>query len=129
MTSDTPLSVLIVDDELLIRWALSEVLTGEGHSVSQADSRAAALQAVKSASRPFDVVLLDLRLPDSDGLGLLEAIRLRSPGSAVVMMTAHGTADTVAGARALGAYDVMAKPFDVHKVEPVLVRAHLAHAH
>jgi DNA-binding NtrC family response regulator len=129
MTSDTSLSVLIVDDELLIRWALSEVLSGHGHSVLQAETGAAALRAVKSATRPFDVVLLDLRLPDSDGLGLLETIRQRSPGSAVVMMTAHGTPDTVAGARALGAYDVMAKPFDVHQVEPVLVKAHQAHTH
>jgi DNA-binding NtrC family response regulator len=121
--------VLIVDDELLIRWALSEVLSSEGHRVLQADTAAAALRAITTATRPFDVVLLDLRLPDSDGLGRLGAVRARSPRSAVVMMTAHGTPDTLAGARALGAYDVMAKPFDVHQIEPVVMKAHQARAH
>jgi DNA-binding NtrC family response regulator len=129
MTSDTPLRVLIVDDEMLIRWALSEMLSDHGHSVVQADTGAAALKALRDAPAPMDVVLLDLRLPDSDGLGLLKSIRQQSPGSAVVMMTAHGSPETATGARALGAYEVMAKPFDLHQVEPVLVKAHHAHVH
>jgi DNA-binding NtrC family response regulator len=129
MTSDAPLRVLVVDDELLIRWALSEILSDQGHSVTQADTGAAALRALDRADEPMDVVLLDLRLPDSDGLGLLQAIRRQSPGSAVVMMTAHGTQDIQTGARALGAYDVLAKPFDLHLVEPILVKAHRALTH
>jgi DNA-binding NtrC family response regulator len=129
MTSETPLRVLIVDDELLIRWALSEMLSGQGHSVAQADTAAAALKALRDAPAPVDVVLLDLRLPDSDGLGLLTSIRRQWPESAVVMMTAHGSPETASGARALGAYAVMDKPFDLHQVEPVLVKAHHAHVH
>jgi DNA-binding NtrC family response regulator len=129
MTSEAPLRVLIVDDELLIRWALSEMLSAQGHSVVQADTAAAALKALRDASVPVDVVLLDLRLPDSDGLGLLASIRRQSPASAVVMMTAHGSPETAIGARAMGAYDVMDKPFDLHQVEPVLVKAHHAHVH
>jgi two-component system, NtrC family, response regulator len=129
MTSETPLRVLVVDDELLIRWAISEILTDQGHSVTQADTGAAALRALTEAAEPMDVVVLDLRLPDSDGLGLLQVIRRKSPASAVVMMTAHGTQETQAGARALGAYDVMAKPFDLHLVEPIVVKAHHARAH
>jgi DNA-binding NtrC family response regulator len=127
MTSETPLRVLVVDDELLIRWALTEMLRAHGHSVVQANTGAEALRTLRETPSPMDVVLLDLRLPDSDGLGLLETIRRQSPGSAVVMMTAHGSQETATDARALGAYDVMAKPFDLDDVEPVLVKAHHAH--
>lgn len=126
MTTEHPLRVLIVDDELLIRWALTERLSERGHWVAQADSGAAALRVLHDAHDPMDVVLLDLRLPDSDGLGLLEAIRRESPTSAVVMMTAHGLLDTATAAYDLGAYAVMAKPFDLDQVEPVLVKAHSA---
>lgn len=128
MTTEHPLRVLIVDDELLIRWALTERLSEQGHSVAQADTGAGALRVLHDAHEPMDVVLLDLRLPDSDGLGLLEAIRRESPTSAVVMMTAHGSAETATEAHNLGAYAVMAKPFDLDQVEPVLVKAHHAHA-
>jgi DNA-binding NtrC family response regulator len=129
MPSETPLRVLVVDDELLIRWALTEMLRERGHWVVQAETGAEALRALRDAPTPMDVVLLDLRLPDSDGLGLLATIRRQSPSSAVVMMTAHGTQETATSARGLGAFDVVAKPFDLDQVEPVLVNAHHAHAH
>jgi CheY-like chemotaxis protein len=122
------LRVLIVEDEALIRWAVAEALTDAGHSVTQAWDKATALRALSEAPSP-DVVLLDFRLPDSNDLSLLAAIRRRSPSSAVVMMTAHGTPETIAGARAMGAYRVMAKPFDLREVEAVLVEAYRAVSH
>ena len=71
MTAQTlTLRVLIVDDELLLRWSLAEVLRRRGHSVVEAESASTARHAM-SASSHVDVVLLDCRLPDSDGLGLL----------------------------------------------------------
>jgi DNA-binding NtrC family response regulator len=125
MGADRKLRVLIVEDEALIRWAVAETLTRSGHTVTESSDAATALQALAEAPSP-DVVLLDYRLPDSNDLGLLSTIRSKSPSSAVVMMTAYGTPETVAGARALGAYDVMAKPFDVDQVESVLVSAYHA---
>jgi two-component system response regulator PilR (NtrC family)/two-component system response regulator AtoC len=125
MDSALKLRVLIVEDEALIRWAVTETLTDAGHAVTQSWDKATALRALSADPSP-DVVLLDFRLPDSDDLSLLAAIRQESPSSAVVMMTAHGTPETIAGARALGAYHVMAKPFDVSQVEGVLVDAYHA---
>jgi DNA-binding NtrC family response regulator len=122
MEQDT-LRVLVVDDESLIRWAVSETLTQAGHDVVQATDAATALQAVGGTPEPFDVVLLDFRLPDSDDLSLLQRIRRLTPATAVVMMTAHGTTQMVTDAKALGAYDVIAKPFDVVSIPRMLVHA------
>lgn len=123
------LRVLVVDDEGLIRWAVAETLTEAGHLVFQATDAATTLEALGKASSPFDVVLLDFRLPDSDDLSLLQRIRRLSPASAIVMMTAHGTPQLAENAKRLGAYDVLAKPFDVRTLEDVLVSAHRSKAH
>ena len=128
MTPERPLKVLLVDDEPLIRWAVTETLTQAGHSVVEAGDGASAIRAMHDAA-PIDVVLLDLRLPDSDDLGLLTNIRRQSPSTAVVLMTAHGTRETTDEALALGAYEVMAKPFDLARVETVLCKAHAAATH
>lgn len=116
--------MLVVEDENLIRWAVTQTLTDAGHTVLEASDAASALQAVGQASEPFDVVLLDFRLPDSDDLSLLERIRQQTPGSAVVMMTAFGTPQMAEDARALGVFDVVAKPFDVRVLEDVIVKAY-----
>ena len=122
-TAVGPLRVLLVEDENLIRWAVAETLTDAGHRVIEAPDAATALRAVGQASEPFDVVLLDFRLPDSDDLSLVERIRQQAPASAIVMMTAHGTAQMTEDAKTLGVYEVIAKPFDVHLLEEVIVKA------
>jgi DNA-binding NtrC family response regulator len=78
------------------------------------------------AGQPIDVVLLDYRLPDSNDLKLLEEVRRRRPGSAVVLMTAYGGPDVVQGALDRGAYCVVDKPFDMHEVEPLVRNAYQA---
>ena len=103
--------VLVVDDEALIRWALQSRLTESGWGVSEADSAAGALDAIVAAAVPFDVVLLDLWLPDSDDLQLLSRIRQLGPESRVILMTAFTTPELVRGALALGAARVLTKPF------------------
>lgn len=128
MRVDAPLRVLVVEDEALIRWAVAATLTDAGHTVVEAGDGAAALRAMVE-SAPIDVVLMDLRLPDTNDLTLLSRIRHQSPSSAVVMMTAHGTPETEAEARALGVYDVMAKPFDVAQIQSVVTRAYAARPH
>ena len=104
---------LVVDDEPLIRWAIAETLAGLGYSVVEAGDGGSALEAVAEASKPFAVVLLDYRLPDSDNLTLLSTIRRMAPDSQVIMMTAFGTPDLIEGALARGARCVMNKPFDM----------------
>ena len=127
MAKNSPqLRVLIVDDEPLIRWSLAETLTDSGHSVIEAGDGEAAVHLLTAAERPFDVVLLDYRLPDSNDLNLLATIRDLAPNSAVIMMTAFGTPEVAAGALQLGAYRVVVKPFEVHDIAELVLQAHAA---
>jgi len=121
--AETLLRILIVEDEPLIRWAVVAALTAAGHTVLEAPDAATALRLVDEAPKPMDGVILDLRLPDSNDLSLLAAIRRRTPSSAVVMMTAHGTAEDAAAAKALGAFEVLEKPFDVQQLERLVTAA------
>lgn len=114
----------MVEDEHLIRWAVAETLTDAGHRVIEAPDAATALRAVSQTAEPFDVVLLDSRLPDSDDLSLVERIRRQAPASALVMMTAYGTPQMAERAKQLGVYEIIAKPFDVGVLEDVLLKAY-----
>jgi DNA-binding NtrC family response regulator len=118
----SPLRVLVVDDEPLIRWSLAETLADCGDFVTQADTGAAAVQALAASREPVDVVLLDYRLPDVHNLNLLSAVRRLSPSSRVILMSAHATPETARDALALGATRVLAKPFDMREV-PAMVHA------
>jgi DNA-binding NtrC family response regulator len=115
----TPLRVLVVDDELLIRWSIAETLRSRSCEVVEAATAAEALQDV-NVGPPFDVVLLDFRLPDSNDLSLLASIRRLSPTSAVAMMTAYGSEAMRSEAMELGARLVMNKPFDMVAIGEVV---------
>src|SRR5688572_17027497 len=121
MLKNSPrLRVLVVDDEPLIRWSLSETLEQSGHTVTEAGDADGAIRLV-SAGEPFDVVLLDYRLPDSNDLNLLATIRKLAPAAAVIMMTAFGTSEVLTGALKLGAYQVISKPFEVQEVASLVL--------
>jgi DNA-binding NtrC family response regulator len=125
MVKNSPkLRVLVVDDEPLIRWSLAETLEERGYAVLEAGNRQETLEALSTVAEPFDVILLDYRLPDSNDLSLLETIRKIAPKTAVIMMTAFGTPEVLAGAVALGAYRVVAKPFEVHDIAALVLQAH-----
>ena len=116
-------SVLLVDDEPLIRWSLAETLGDRGYSVLEAGDGRGAIEALTAASEPIDVVMLDYRLPDTNGLQLLGRIRALSPGSRVVLMTAYGTPEVFAEALRLGAACVVNKPIEMHDVANLVARA------
>lgn len=111
-----PVRVLIVDDEALIRWSLSERLSGAGYTVYEAGDGAAALRFFRDEAAPIDLVVLDLKLPDTDGVTLLKQIRRVCPACRVILMTAFGTPDALAEARSQGVYDVLPKPFNLDKM-------------
>jgi DNA-binding NtrC family response regulator len=117
------LSVLVVDDESLIRWSLAETLTDLGHSVQEAADGHAAIEVLTHTVRPIDVIMLDYRLPDTNALLLLEPIRALSPRSRVVLMTAYGTPTLALEARRLGAVCVVHKPVDMRDVGDLVARA------
>jgi two-component system response regulator PilR (NtrC family) len=114
------LRVLVVEDELLIRWSITETLAHAGHTVIEAADGATAIRALENDAGRIDAVVLDYRLPDSDDLTLLSTIRRLSPASAVIMMTAFGTPEMTKGAVDLGVHAVLHKPFDMHHLEPLL---------
>jgi DNA-binding NtrC family response regulator len=120
------LRVLVVDDEPLIRWSLAETLSERGYLVTEAGDAAATRSAVRNVDEAPDVVLLDFRLPDSNDLGLLATIRREVPAAQVILMTAHGTPETIRGALELGAYCVVSKPFEVADLARLVSEAHAA---
>ena len=123
------LRVLVVDDEPLIRWSVSEPLTDLGYEVVETGDASGARSAVADDHDKFDVVLLDYRLPDSDDLGLLASIRRESPHAQVILMTAFGRPEVVRGALELGAYRVVNKPFEMEAIADLVAQAHLANSH
>ena len=116
-------SVLVVDDEALIRWSLAEMLGERGCAVTEAQDGRMAVMEIERAVEPFDVVLLDYRLPDSADLRLLERVRRLSPGSQVIMITAHNSPELAQAAAALGAYRVISKPFEVDSLAALVNEA------
>jgi len=114
-----PRRILIVDDEPLIRWCIAETLGTAGYDITAAQDASSALQALTDMPEP-DVILLDLRLPDSSDLSLLQRIRRIAPAAAVVVMTAFGTPEITAEALKLGARGVLTKPFDMRDLEHVV---------
>jgi DNA-binding NtrC family response regulator len=112
-TKQSQTRVLVVDDEPLIRWSIGEALTDNGYTVVEAGTGRAAIQETAAASRPFGVIVLDLRLPDSDNLSLLARLQSLAPGARIILMTAHGTGEVAEEARALGAYGFVSKPFEI----------------
>jgi DNA-binding NtrC family response regulator len=120
------LDVLVVDDEPLIRWSLTETLAAAGHAVTEAGDAQTAVQALTDGFDRPDVVLLDYRLPDSNDLGLLATIRRLSPHSQIILMTAYGTPEMAKGALELGAYRIVNKPFEVRDIAALVLEAHVS---
>ena len=123
MPKNSAPSVLVVDDEALIRWTLAETLGERGYAVTEAGDARMALSAIEHADEPFDVVLLDYRLPDSADLRLLEKVRRLVPKARVIMITAHNSPELAQGAAALGAYRVISKPFEVESLADLVNQA------
>ena len=123
------LRVLVVDDEALIRWSVAETLLDQGHQVVEAPDGRTALQVLSEVPASIDVVLLDYRLPDSDDLTLLSRIRRLAPESQVILITAYGTPEVVAGAQELGVFRVVNKPVEMHDVAALVEKAHASRPH
>ena len=113
-------TVLVVDDEALVRWSLKERLAREGYEVLEAATAAAALG---QAGEGVDLILLDFRLPDSDGLAVLKRVKELYPDTLVILMTAYSTIDNAVEAIKLGAFHYINKPFNVDEVVLLVEKA------
>ncbi len=101
--------ILIVDDEQPMREACCEALGSEGYALAEASSGGSALELL--ARRAFDLVILDLKMPQMDGLQVLRSVQRESPGTATVVITGYASIDTAVEAMKLGAADFLPKPF------------------
>jgi two-component system, NtrC family, response regulator AtoC len=106
--------ILIVDDERLVRQSLEKELSAQGYAVISADRGAAAISLVQEESP--ELVLLDLKLPDLDGIDVLKRVREIDKSAVVLIMTAYGSIDTAIAAIRAGAYDYLTKPFDLESI-------------
>lgn len=114
-------TVLVVDDEPLIRWSLHQRLSKEGYAVLEAADVPEALRAADE--HVPDLVLLDYKLPSGDGLMVLERLRVRHPGMLAVMVTAISDPSIVVRAMKLGAIDYLTKPIAMEELSLVVGRA------
>jgi two-component system nitrogen regulation response regulator NtrX len=115
--------ILVVDDEENIRTSLEEILREEGYAVASAATSAEAKVLIEDV--PYDVVLLDIWLPDRDGLDMLSEIHHFPPDTRpeVVIVSGHGTIETAVKATKLGAYDFLEKPLSIDRTLIVLKNA------
>lgn len=115
-------SVLVIDDEQPIRRLLQKELATDFREISTAGSAVEAREMLNT--RWFDVIILDLRLPDISDLNLLIEIKESVPHSEVVLITGHGDIDSAVQAMKLGAYDFIRKPFNLERLDLIVEKAH-----
>ena len=113
--------VLVLEDELGFQTLLTEVLGGAGHEVVSAQSGAVALDL--AAERPFDLLLVDNRMPGISGLEFLKRFRAIDPHAPVIIMTAYADVPVVVEAMRLGVIDFLVKPFSLDSLLPLVERS------
>ena len=120
--TDSGMQVLIIDDEADVCTFFRRLLARKGYQVVTAANKPATLAALDAGQ--FNVALVDLKLPDTDGITLLEIIKSRQPSCEVIIMTGYSTVKTAVTAMQLGAYEYLEKPFDdIDQIEELIARA------
>jgi two-component system, NtrC family, response regulator AtoC len=113
-------TILVVDDEPLIRYALNDRLSADGYRVLEAETAA---EAVARSGDDVDLVLLDYRLPDGDGLSVLKQIKEHHPDTLVILLTAHQSVELAVEAMRQGAYHYANKPFNLDEISMLVAKA------
>jgi len=113
-------TILVVDDEKLIRWSLASRLTDEGYRVVEAETASEALQRHREG---VDLVLLDYKLPDGDGLSVLQSMKAADPETVVILLTAVTNVETAVEAMKRGAFHYANKPFNLDEIVLLVEKA------
>jgi len=103
--------ILVVDDEDALRTVLSAELEGEGYKVSSAADGSEAITVLKS--QPFDLILLDIKMPNVDGFEVLKYVKENHPATKVIMLTGFADLKNAIESKKLGAEDFVSKPYDL----------------
>jgi two-component system, NtrC family, nitrogen regulation response regulator NtrX len=112
------MQVLLIDDERAIRRALREILEFEGCVVEEAENGAQALEKLKTHT--YELIFSDIKMPQMDGLELLDQILALGIETPVIMISGHGTVETAVGAIKKGAFDFIEKPLDLNRILVIL---------
>jgi DNA-binding NtrC family response regulator len=115
--------ILVVDDEINMQVVLRAMLKKEGYEVLTAPDGREALKVLAAGRGNIDVVVTDLKMPNLDGMGLLERVMKDYPATPVIMITAHGTVATAVDALKMGAFDYITKPFEQDELKNVIFKA------
>ncbi|MCX7944990.1 MAG: sigma-54 dependent transcriptional regulator [Deltaproteobacteria bacterium] len=121
MTPSSPMFILVIDDEEYIRLLIKKELSNNYRNIMTASSAKEGLSLFNK--RDFDVILLDIRLPDGDGIELLDHFRSSQPDCEVIIITGHGDIESAVTAMKKGAYDYITKPFSLERLELVVDKA------
>lgn len=111
-------TILIIDDQKLIRDSLKLALHDEGYSVLLAENGKQGIAILKK--NIVDLILLDLKLPDSNGIDILKQVKTISPECIVIMMTGYGSIENAVAAMKLGAFDYINKPFKSKHISTII---------
>jgi CheY-like chemotaxis protein len=112
------MKVLVADDEAVMRDLFTQVLQVKGHKVVHAEDGKAAV--AKAGTEHFDVIFMDIMMPELDGVEALKEIKKNRPNATVVMMTGFAVEEKLREAMALGAFDFLYKPFNVVEIVGML---------
>ena len=119
--SEPDVRVLVVDDERALCAGIQEALQREGYRVDAAPDGARALALL--GERPYHVIISDVRMPQLDGMRLLQETRMRSRDTQFILMTAYGTVESAVEAMKAGAYDYLTKPVDLKRLRALVAKA------
>jgi two-component system response regulator AtoC len=119
--SETKIKVLVAEDEVHLGQILSNFLSGRGYAVRTVTEGRAALEALRSEA--YDVALLDIVMPELDGLEVLKQVRTDADPPECIIITGNGTIETAISAMKLGAYDYLAKPYRMAEIDVLVRRA------
>ena len=115
---DQKMKIMIVDDEMIVRESLLHWFEKNGHKVETASSGLEALEKLERL--PFELLLVDIKMPGMDGIELLGKVKEEYPGTIVIIMTAYGTIETAVTAMKMGAVDYLLKPFKPDQLSLVM---------
>ena len=116
------ITILVVDDELMMRNLLEKILVRDGYNVKTAENGQDALEVLKREK--IDIVISDMKMPEMNGFDLLKIIKKEYPRIGMIMMTAYGDTYTVKDALLLGADEYITKPFKSFEVSMIVERAY-----
>jgi DNA-binding NtrC family response regulator len=121
MNTDQKTQILILDDEPIVCKRLHPALEKAGYEVEAFTSSAEAMERVKT--KEFDIVITDLKMEGIDGMTFLSAVKERSPGTEVIVITGFATMETAKESYQKGVFDFVAKPFKLGEIQDVVKKA------